>query len=85
MTVAEAVAQKLEGKLKKYTIRALLKDGREIEAQADEHPRLAYNETIRECFLTFGYSDHQGVRVSELVAWTETENTIRTPETDAIP
>lgn len=83
MTTAEAVAAKLQGTLKKFTLRVLLKDGRTLEIQTDEPARIDYDSTVRDIFLTTGYSNANMVRMSDVSAWITIANA--EPAPDPIP
>lgn len=74
MTTPEAVAEKLKGTLKKFTVDVYLKDGRHIEYQSDDPIRIDFDIMARDTFLAFGYSVENMVKMSEIAAWKTTPN-----------
>lgn len=80
MTTPEAVAAKLNGTLKKFTVNVLLKDGRSVEVQTDEEARVRFHDVARETFLTFSYSSEGTMlKISDLSGWVTTINSEATP------
>lgn len=80
MNTAQKVALKLNGTLKKWTVTVLLRDGRTVEVQTDEEPRIRFDDTSRSTWLRFGYGESNGVAIDTVAAYTSVAND--TPQTE---